>query len=191
MSEEFKAARTTCEASDLELRILDARAPAQTSPRTWNERLVNLIHPPTSGSADCDWLHLIGHGTQEELNSGLHLPHNQRFNLMDFARLSNKGAAILSACSTACGHVDLSDEAVHMAAPLQQAGCRSVVATLWPVQGSSMTALVRRVYEAVGDVNKSGTGLDISKVARAVNEALVDQAKEDQVDWVPIAHFGA
>jgi CHAT domain-containing protein len=67
------------------------------------------------------------------LESGLILHDGHRLTVNEIMKQPTPSAslAFLSACETAVGTENLPDEAMHLAASLQFAGFRSVVATMW------------------------------------------------------------
>lgn len=76
--------------------------------------------------AQSDWVHFACHATQDRTNpldSGLLLAQCRRLKLSDIVRLSRPrgGLAFLSACQTAKGEEQLSEEAIHLA---WNASCR-------------------------------------------------------------------
>ncbi|KAG6371116.1 hypothetical protein JVT61DRAFT_10658 [Boletus reticuloceps] len=78
---------------------------------------------------EANWVHFACHGIQDGVDSGLCLADKRRLTLRDMLSLSRPdgGLAFLSACQTATGDEDLSDEAVHIAAGMLFAGYGGVV----------------------------------------------------------------
>ena len=64
--------------------------------------------------------------------------------------------AFLSACDTAAGSVTLPDEAIHLAAAVQAAGYRHVVATLWQIGDDVAPSLTETVYGPAGPGRAAG-----------------------------------
>jgi CHAT domain-containing protein len=98
--------------------------------------------------------------------------------------------AVLSACDTAFGDVELRDEAAHLSGAFQIAGFRHVVATQWPVNDRRARVAVRTFYRHVtGDAKTS----DAAHAAVAVWQVLRDEraAYPDRpAIWAPFVHFG-
>ncbi|KAF8119815.1 hypothetical protein EV363DRAFT_1195189, partial [Boletus edulis] len=82
-----------------------------------------------------DWVHFTCHGIQDAADSGLCLADQCRLKLRDIIALSRPhgGLAFLSACQTAMGDEDLSDEAIHIAAGMLFAGYGGVIGTMWSI----------------------------------------------------------
>ncbi|MET8181196.1 CHAT domain-containing protein [Streptomyces sp. NPDC005336] len=59
-------------------------------------------------------------------------------------RLPHAELAYLSACETATGGVNLPDEAMHLAATMQLAGYRHVIATMWSIHDCSAPDVATR-----------------------------------------------
>jgi tetratricopeptide (TPR) repeat protein len=100
------------------------------------------------------WLHLACHAEQDlshPSRAALVLADG-RLGLSAIARRPGRSAegAYLSACQSALGGVELSDEALHLAAAVQYAGFRRVIATLWPVtRPPRPTGSAARLLDAV------------------------------------------
>jgi tetratricopeptide (TPR) repeat protein len=96
------------------------------------------------------WLHLSCHGTQHPADASLSafLLHDQPLTLADLAALNLRETdlAYLSACHTATGDLRLLDEALHLAAALQLAGYRHVLATLWSISDMADTAYAHLLH---------------------------------------------
>ncbi|KAG6371185.1 hypothetical protein JVT61DRAFT_9807 [Boletus reticuloceps] len=84
---------------------------------------------------EANWVHFACHGIQDGVDSGLCLADKRRLTLRDMLSLSRPhgGLAFLSACQTATGDEDLTDEAVHIAAAMLFAGYGGVVGTMWSI----------------------------------------------------------
>jgi CHAT domain-containing protein len=81
-------------------------------------------------------VHIACHGTQDPrqpLESAFHLSKNGTLSVSNLMELNLKGAylAFLSACETAKGDREQSDQAIHLAATMLFVGFKSVVATMW------------------------------------------------------------
>jgi CHAT domain-containing protein len=84
--------------------------------------------------------HIACHGVQDRIDatrSGFCLGDG-RLTISDLIKMDIKQGflAFLSACETARGSDDQPDQAMHLAAAMLFAGFKSVIATMWSVQGS-------------------------------------------------------
>ncbi|KAG6371176.1 hypothetical protein JVT61DRAFT_9798 [Boletus reticuloceps] len=98
------------------------------------------------------------------------------------------GLAFLSACQTATGDEDLTDEAVHIAAGMLFAGYGGVVGTMWSISDRIAPVVPRDVYEYLF---RNGTRPDYREAARALHEAIGDLRDNGEVsfnEWVPFIH---
>lgn len=96
---------------------------------------------------------------------------------------------VVSACRTGTGGVDLPDEALHLSAGLQLAGCRHVIGTLWSVRDDSSAELAELFYASLND----GGRLDPDRSALALHCAirqLRDRDPYDPTRWAFYFHTG-
>ncbi|MEU5102660.1 MULTISPECIES: CHAT domain-containing protein [unclassified Streptomyces] len=115
-----------------------------------------------------------GRLTLAELH-GLHLPHAE--------------LAYLSACDTAAGGVNVPDEAMHLAATMQLAGYRHVIATMWSIYDSSAPDVATAVYAAL---HRDGRP-DARNAARALHNSVAALRLNDPTDplrWAAYVHVG-
>ncbi|MDT0544508.1 CHAT domain-containing protein [Streptomyces lonegramiae] len=115
-----------------------------------------------------------GRLTVAELH-GLHLPHAE--------------LAYLSACDTAAGGVNVPDEAMHLAATMQLAGYRHVIATMWSIYDSSAPDVATAVYAAL---HRDGRP-DARNAARALHNSVAALRLSDPTDplrWAAYVHVG-
>jgi CHAT domain-containing protein len=147
----------------------------------------------TAGLRTHMYAHFACHGEQDLHNpstGALHL-WDKPLTVLDVAELDLKHAelAYLSACRTAVGGTTLPDEAIHLAAALQLAGYRHVIATLWTVGDQAAVEVAVAVYSAL--LNDSG--LDLSDTALVLHQtvrALRDATPRDPTRWAPFIHAG-
>lgn len=144
-----------------------------------------------------DWVHFACHGTQDRknpLDSGLLLAHGRRLKVSDIVRLSRPqhgGLAFLSACQTATGDEQLSDEAIHIAAGMLLAGYRGVIATMWTIMDSDAPTVTEEVYKRLFAHDE--VRLDGGEAAEALHyaiERLRDGSRAPFLSWVPFIHVG-
>ena len=148
------------------------------------------------------WVHLACHATQEPLlplTSAFHLLDGQ-LSLSDIIKLKIPDAdlAFLSACETSTGDKQLSDEAVHLAAGMLAAGCRSVVSTMWSIRDSRATDVAESFYsyllnraeeEGKSWPDSSGAAHAIHHAIQCLRKSLGDKNRS-LLTWVPYVHFG-
>ena len=143
---------------------------------------------------ETDWVHFACHGIQDARNpteSGLCLADRRRLKLTDMIALSRPhgGLAFLSACQTAMGDENLSDEAIHVAAGMLFAGYGGVIGTMWSISDKLAPRIARDVYE---QLFRNGTGPDYRDAARALHEAVgrLRDSNASFVEWLPFIHVG-
>ncbi|AOS61846.1 CHAT domain-containing protein [Actinoalloteichus hymeniacidonis] len=131
-----------------------------------------------------------GHDPRDPSTGALHL-WDGPLTVLDVAelRLERAELAYLSACSTATGGTTLPDEAIHLAAALQLAGYRHVIATLWNIPDRTAPEVTATLYTALRD---SG-GLRLRDTARVLHDAvraLRSAAPRDPSIWAAHIHSG-
>jgi CHAT domain-containing protein len=142
-------------------------------------------------------LHFAGHGQQDPFNQQSaamfchdYLEHGP-VTAADIAGLHLQGAelAFLSACHTARGSAQLSDESVHLAGALQLAGFRHVIAAQWMVSDSLAPWIARQVY--LGLVDESGE-IAPSRAPWALQAAInaVRDRGRPPLLWASYVHIG-
>ncbi|KAG9126872.1 hypothetical protein FRC07_001620 [Ceratobasidium sp. 392] len=140
------------------------------------------------------WVHLACHASQDLVNpvaSSFHL-HDGSLDLAAITRrhLPQADLAFLSACETATGDQDLSEEAVHLAAGMVVAGYRSVIATMWPIHDEDAPLVADRFYEYM----LKDEIPDSRNAARALHYALgclrEKVGAEAFMRWAPFIHVG-
>ena len=99
------------------------------------------------------------------------------------------GLAFLSACQTAMGDENLSDEAIHIAAGMLFAGYGGVVGTMWSISDKLAPIVAKDVYE---QLFRSGTTPDYREAARALHDAVgrLRDGGASFVEWLPFIHVG-
>lgn len=102
-------------------------------------------------------------------------------------QLPNARLAFLGACETFRGGTTLPDESISLAAVLQAAGYRDVVATQWMVNELVTATVAAKFYESVLRPDSDGTARALREAIRAV------RAESDGVPpvyWAPFIHTG-
>jgi CHAT domain-containing protein len=101
--------------------------------------------------------------------------------------------AYLSACQTATGVDELSEEAVHLTAGMLSAGYCGVIGTLWSISDEDAPKVADAVYTHLFKDKDSNP--DPTQAAFALHEAvkrLHDEfgAEKSFFSWVPYIHVG-
>jgi CHAT domain-containing protein len=147
-----------------------------------------------TGMESHSWVHLACHAEQnpaEPTKSALCL-YDGHLELSTIITKSFPYAdfAFLSACQTATGDENLSEEAVHLAAGMMLAGYRGVIATMWSIQDRDAPLIADKVYADLFD----GTEPDSAKAALALHRAVRGLRQQvgdlDFLSWVPFIHVG-
>ncbi|KAI0083340.1 CHAT domain-containing protein [Irpex rosettiformis] len=148
------------------------------------------------GMAMHDWVHLACHGVQNRMD-----PTNSAFALYDgrltlsmlmSQHLPNADLAVLSACQTATGDEKLSEEAVHLAAGMLNAGYKSVIGTMWSISDYIAPEVMRVFYTVMAEQVKAGGELQPAYALHEATKALRNKpgGVDDFIRWVPFVHFG-
>ncbi|MEU2247017.1 CHAT domain-containing protein [Streptomyces sp. NPDC019224] len=140
------------------------------------------------------WVHFSCHGVSELLSpsqSGLVL-YDGRLTVSDVAgrRPANPELAVLSACSASRGGVELSDEAVQLAAAFQLAGYPHVIGTLWPIADKLATHLTEAFYRALAEDIARGRPIDPAAALHGPVRALRDRYARAPHLWAAHLHTG-
>lgn len=149
--------------------------------------------------SSCSWVHLACHGTQNLLE-----PTKSAFCLHDgsleLSALITKSIphaelAILSACQTATGTAELSEEAVHLAAGMLFAGFKSVIATMWSIRDEDAPVITDKVYSCLCKDDRPYGSRSALALHMAVNRlreeiGIMDNDDAALLAWVPFIHVG-
>ncbi|EJU02562.1 hypothetical protein DACRYDRAFT_115612 [Dacryopinax primogenitus] len=147
----------------------------------------------TSALTSHNWVHCCCHGHWDSEH-----PLDSAFDLCDgrlmlhqiiSLRLDQADFAFLSACHTARQSVSLPDESMHLAAGLQIAGFRGVLATAWAMADRDGPALAWHFYKALEGM---GRGMDARCAARAMQSAVRELRREGMPmhRWAAFVHIG-
>ncbi|CAE7054820.1 unnamed protein product [Rhizoctonia solani] len=141
-----------------------------------------------------EWIHLACHAHQNirsPLDSGFFL-HDGTLSLLRISRkqFKGKGLAFLSACQTAKGDKELSEEAVHLASGMLMAGYPAVIATMWSVADEDAPLVADMVYaQLVG--KGQAHHQDAAKALHVAVSKLREKVGMDAfARWVPYIHIG-
>jgi CHAT domain-containing protein len=150
------------------------------------------------GMKESNWVHFACHGVQEitdPTKSALLLAKGAHLTLLDMSKLSLPHAelAYLSACQTATGVDELSEEAVHLTAGMLSAGYHGVIGTMWSINDEDAPKVADAVYTHLFKDKDSNP--DPTQAAFALHEAvkkLRDEsgAEKSLFSWVPYIHVG-
>ena len=158
------------------------------------ESSIGTVEEVLAMMKEADWVHFACHGIQDTENpteSGLCLADRRRLKLSDIIALSRPhgGLAFLSACQTAMGDENLTDEAIHIAAGMLFAGYGGVVGTMWSISDKLAPRVARDVY---GQLFRNTTRPDYREAARALHEAIgrLRDSNASFVEWLPFIHVG-
>jgi CHAT domain-containing protein len=139
------------------------------------------------------YAHFACHGGQnlQQPSTGALYLRDKPLTVLDVAELDLAHAelAYLSACSTAIGGTTLPDEAIHLAAALQLAGYRHVIATLWTIADRTAVEVTTTMYTGLA----GPSGLRLDQTARLLHRtvrALRDAAPRNPAMWASYVHFG-
>lgn len=147
------------------------------------------------GMAAHNWVHLACHGMQNR-----HDPTKSAFALYDgrltlealmSKHLPNADLAVLSACQTATGDENLSEEAVHLAAGMLNIGYKSVIGTMWSIFDDSAPVVMGKFYEVMMKQVEAGEELQPAYALHEATKVLREKyGVNDFIRWIPFVHFG-
>ena len=139
------------------------------------------------------WVHFACHGSQDlwDPSQGAVYLTDGPLTVLRLAadELPAAELAFLSACQTAAGGVRLPDEAIHLAAAVQFAGYRHVIATAWSISDFHAPKVAEKTYTELAATG----GLDASRAATAIHravEALKARSPKRPDLWAPYLHIG-
>jgi CHAT domain-containing protein len=154
------------------------------------------VQAVVKGMQECAWVHFACHGIQNisaPTESALLLAGNEHLTLSKISRLSLPHAklAYLSACQTATGAENLSEEAVHLTAGMLLAGYCGVVGTMWSIRDGDAPEVADAVYahlfkESHPDPTQAAFALHAA--VKKLHES--SKVKKSFLSWVPYIHVG-
>jgi CHAT domain-containing protein len=140
-----------------------------------------------------DWLHCCCHGRwdpENPLDSAFRIPDgNMTLSTIIQKRLQRAQFAFLSACHTARNSALLPDESIHLAAGMQVAGYRGILATQWGMVDQDGPELVKLFY---GFLAEKSIPPDPRHAAEALHRSL-EVLRERGVPmfrWALFVHIG-
>lgn len=147
-----------------------------------------------------NWVHFACHGVQNShkpTESALLLAGTSKLTLSEIItmKLPSRGLAFLSACQTATGDEDLSDEAVHLAAGMLSAGYQGVIATMWSIDDRHTPQVANDVYEYLFQntrPNATDAAIALHYAVKNLREKqdLKGKRTMSPLIWVPFIHVG-
>jgi CHAT domain-containing protein len=149
------------------------------------------------GMKERSWVHMACHAVQdtsEPIRSAFCLG-NGNLTLSNIITKSFPHAdfAFLSACQTATGDENLSEEAVHLAAGMLAAGYRSVIATMWSIMDEDAPLVATEVYSHLvqgPEPDSTRAAHALHHAVRRLREKLEESGKPSFLSWVPFIHVG-
>ncbi|KAJ7621838.1 CHAT domain-containing protein [Mycena rosella] len=147
------------------------------------------------GMKKSDWVHFACHGLQNRkspTDSSLILADETHLKLSEIITMSigRPQLAFMSACQTATGYEQLSEEAVHLAAGMLLAGYQGVVATMWSIMDRDAPDVAGDFYQYMFREQN----VDHTKAAYALHHAVEKLRKRKGgrafLSWVPFIHMG-
>ncbi|WP_143027637.1 CHAT domain-containing protein [Lentzea albidocapillata] len=163
-------------------------------PSARHTALLNLQATRAAAAAELArhrFVHVSCHGAHDPnapSGSGIVLADGV-LSVLDIAQVRTDDAqfAYLSACRTAMGAPELSDESIHLGAALFLAGFRQVVGTLWAVGDQLAAKIAEAFYRKVVVSGPDAAATAIGEVALLVRA----QRKAEPLLWAGYVHIGA
>ncbi|KAI0088779.1 CHAT domain-containing protein [Irpex rosettiformis] len=175
--------------TEVEAQLIHTIFPSSTSIISGDKSTVDVV---LKAMATHDWIHLACHGvqnSQDPIQSAFALYDGPlKLSMLMDTELVNAELAVLSACQTATGDKNLSEEAVHLAAAMLNVGFKSVIGTMWSISDNTAPRVARAFYEALREqvANK-----EMLQPAYALHGAIQKiRHREELHRWVPFVHFG-
>lgn len=118
--------------------------------------------------------------------------HGGTLDLATIARRELKHAdlAFLSACETATGDEELSEEAAHLAAGMIMAGYRSVIAIMWSIGDNDAPLIAEKVYEYMLEGGVPGARRAAAAVHKATECLRRKVGVKEFAKCAPYVHIG-
>ncbi|KAG8697703.1 hypothetical protein FRC09_007691, partial [Ceratobasidium sp. 395] len=143
---------------------------------------------------DHNWAHFACHASQNTANpsSSAFYLHDGPLNLAHIShkQLPNADLAFLSACQTAAGDVELSEESLHLAAGMIMAGYRRVIATMWSIDDEDAPIVAEKFYEYMLSNNRPEQNKAAKALYYAIGYLRRATGARSFIRWVPYIHMG-
>jgi hypothetical protein len=134
---------------------------------------------------DKEILHFACHGffdDNDPTHSGIKLS-DEFITAADFMDMEiNANLTVLSACDTALGEINDTDELEGLVRSIQFSGSRFVIASLWQVEDDSAKDLFQKFYNNTGDV--------LNRIKIAEIDMIKKNDKYDIYSWAPFQTYG-
>ncbi|KIK51356.1 hypothetical protein GYMLUDRAFT_265863 [Collybiopsis luxurians FD-317 M1] len=98
--------------------------------------------------------------------------------------------AYLSACRTAAGHEQLSEEAVHLVAGMLMAGFQNVIGTLWAIDDDDANFVAQHFYQYLQQNGHGNSSHSSYALHHAVGQLRSSIGEKYFLRWIPFIHFG-
>jgi hypothetical protein len=139
------------------------------------------------------WVHFACHGGQDlwDPSRGAVYLADGPLTVLQLAaeELPAAELAFLSACQTAVGGVRLPDETIHLAAAVQFAGYRHVIATAWSISDYHAPAVAKDTYTELAANGRPDAGRAAVAIHHAVEALRARQPRRPDL-WAPYLHIG-
>ncbi|TDL18822.1 TPR-like protein [Rickenella mellea] len=147
-----------------------------------------------SSMAECSWVHLACHGTQDvtrPMESGLLLEDGRlKLSKIIQQRFHHAEFAFLSACQTATGDENRPEEAIHLAAGMLLAGYRGVVASMWSIRDDDAPFVADKVYSHLFEKGVPNAANAAEALHFAIRELRAKPGGGKFSSWVPFIYMG-
>jgi CHAT domain-containing protein len=165
---------------------LDGGDSGQEETQPTRERVMRAL-------ASHSWVHFACHGSQDlgdPSRGAVHLVDGP-LTVLELAaeELPAAELAFLSACQTAVGGVRLLDETIHLAAAVQFAGYRHVIATAWSISDYQAPAVAMDTYTELAATGRLDAGRAAPAIHRAVAALRARHPRRPDL-WAPYLHIG-
>lgn len=153
-----------------------------------------MVKSVIKGMEAHSWVHLACHAVQDmiEPTKSAFCLHDGNLDLSTIITITFPHAdfAFLSACQTATGDENLSDEAVHLAAGMMLAGYHSIIATMWSIRDNDGPVVAEHVYTNLLRSAKPNSKQAAFALHYAVKCLCKRVGDMDFLSWVPFIHVG-
>ncbi|KAH7922170.1 hypothetical protein BV22DRAFT_1131663 [Leucogyrophana mollusca] len=140
------------------------------------------------------WVHLACHAVQDVDAPTLSafMLHDGGMALRAIMKLAfgTQELAVLSACQTATGEGEFSEEAVHLAAGMLMAGYPSVIATMWSIGDEDAPIVMEKLYSYLLGEAGGDSGYSAHALHYAVQHLRESVGENSFLKWVPFIHVG-
>ncbi|KZT74749.1 hypothetical protein DAEQUDRAFT_734330 [Daedalea quercina L-15889] len=144
-----------------------------------------------------NWVHFACHAYQnisEPTQTGFYLADGLlTIKTLITKAFPNADFAFLSACQTATGDIELSEEAMHLAAGLLFAGFNSVIASMWSVKDDDAPEIADKIYSTLlhdQRPDSSQAAYALHKAVKYLQGKLGTETDAAILSWAPFIHVG-